>query len=149
MLDRIGYPKNNKKGCCYEFGTNTRQLHKGRGTGNCRWTTGNYYRPTGQVEDGTKAVEKIKELEKANLNNSIKLAMTKAGLDEDLFDLVSAETVEDAQAKIDKLAELQKAKDIDNGYKPENKRTEDQYSKLEKDGNVEGMLKNKLGRLFQ
>lgn len=103
---------------------------------------------TGQLEEGNKAVEKVKELEKSNLDNSIKLAMTKAGLDEDLFDLVSAEDIEKAQAKIDKLVELQKAKDVDNGYKPENKRTEDQYSKLEKDGNVEGMLKNKLGRLF-
>ena len=104
---------------------------------------------TGQLEEGNKAVEKVKELEKSNLDNSIKLAMTKAGLSEDVFDLVSADTIENAQKKIDKLAELQKAKDIDNGYKPENKRTEDQYSKLEKDGNVEGMLKNKLGRLFQ
>ena len=102
-----------------------------------------------QVEDGNKAIKRVKELEQVNLNNSIKLAMTKAGLSEDVFDLVSADTIENAQKKIDKLAELQKAKDIDNGYKPENKRTEDQYSKLEKDGNVEGMLKNKLGRLFQ
>lgn len=103
---------------------------------------------TGQLEEGNKAVEKVKELEKSNLDNSIKLAMTKAGLDEDLFDLVSAEDIEKAQAKIDKLVELQKAKDVDSGYKPENKRTEDQYKKLEKDGNVEGMLKSKLGRLF-
>ena len=103
---------------------------------------------TGQLEEGNKAVEKVKELEKSNLDNSIKLAMAKAGLDEELFDLVQAEDVEKAQAKIDKLVELQKTKDVDSGYKPENKRTEDQYSKLEKDGNVEGMLKNKLSRLF-
>lgn len=103
---------------------------------------------TNKLEEGNKAVEKVKELEKSNLDNSIKLAMTKAGLDEDLFDLVSAEDIEKAQAKIDKLVELQKKQDIDGGYKPENKRTEDQYKKLEKDGNVEGMLKNKLGRLF-
>lgn len=103
---------------------------------------------TGQVEEGNKAVQRVKELEKSNLDNSIKLAMTKAGLGEELFDLVVADDLEKAQTKINKLVELQKAKDIDNSYKPESKRTEDQYKKLEKDGNVEGMLKHKLGRLF-
>ena len=102
-----------------------------------------------QLEEGNKAIERVKELEQVNLNNSIKLAMAKAGLDEDLFDLVVAEDMEKVQKKIDKLVELQKAKDIDGGYKPENKRTEDQYKKLEKDGNVEGMIGHKLSRLFQ
>ena len=104
---------------------------------------------TGQVEEGNKAVQRVKELEKSNLDNSIKLAMAKAGLDEDLFDLVVAEDMEKVQKKIDKLVELQKAKDIDGGYKPENKRTEDQYKKLAKDGDVEGMIGHKLSRLFQ
>lgn len=103
---------------------------------------------TGQVEEGNKAVQRVKELEKSNLDNSIKLAMIKAGLDEDLFDLVSADTIENAQKKIDKLVELQQKQDIDNAYKPKEKRSEDQYSKLEKSGDVEGMIKNKLGRLF-
>lgn len=102
----------------------------------------------GQLEEGNKAIERVKELEQANLNNSIKLAMIKAGLDEDLFDLVADTDLEKAQTKINKLVELQKKQDIDNAYKPTEKRTEDQYKKLEKDGDVEGMLKHKLGRLF-
>ena len=74
--------------------------------------------------------------------------MTKAGLTKIYLDLVSAETVEDAQAKIDKLAELQKAKDIDNGYKPEINAQKINIPSWKKTENVEG-IKNKLGRLFQ
>jgi urocanate hydratase len=102
-----------------------------------------------QIEDGKEAIKKVKELEKSNLDNSIKLAMTKANLSDDLFDLVQAETVEKAQKKIDKLTELQKAKDIDKSYKPEGKRTEDQYSKLKDKKDVEGMIGSKLSKLFQ
>lgn len=156
MLDRIGYPSNKTK---------TINIRKDVLLMDINLDKDNYTKDevaellkrlqetitdlTGQVEDGTKAVEKVAELEKSNLDNSIKLAMTKANLSDDLFDLVSADTVENAQKKIDKLAKLQKAKDIDKSYKPENKRTEDQYSKLKDKKDVEGMIGSKLSKLFQ
>ncbi|SHH31675.1 hypothetical protein [Sporanaerobacter acetigenes] len=37
----------------------------------------------------------------------------------------------------------------DTGYKPQTQRKDDDYSKAEKEGNVQGMISNKLGRLFQ
>lgn len=102
------------------------------------------------VVEGNKAIEKVKELEKGNLTNAIKLEMTKSGLDPDaMFDLIDAESVEKAQAKITKLVELKKQQKLDNSFKPEDKKKQnDEYSKHEKDGNVEGMLKSKLSTIF-
>lgn len=102
--------------------------------------------------DLTGANEKVKEidtLKKDNLNNSIKVEMLKSGLSEDLFDLVSADDVETSKAKITKLMDLQKKQQIDNSYKPEQHKSEDEYSKAEKNKDVEGMLKSKLSKLFQ
>ena len=98
------------------------------------------------------ANEKVKEidtLKKDNLNNSIKLEMAKNGLDENLFDLVSADDLEGSKAKITKLMDLQKKQKIDNSYKPQEHKSDDEYSIAEKNGNVEGMLKSKLSKLFQ
>lgn len=102
------------------------------------------------VVEGNKAVEKVKELEKGNLTNEIKLEMTKSGLDPDaMFDLVDSESVEKAKAKINKIIELKKQNKLNNAYKPEDKHKQtDEYTKYEKDGNVEGMLKSKLSKLF-
>lgn len=103
------------------------------------------------VIEGNKAIDKVKELEKGNLTSAIKLEMTKNGLDPDaMFDLIDAESVEKAQAKINKILEMKKQQKIDNSFKPEDKHKQtDEYSKHEKDGNVEGMLKSKLSNLFQ
>ena len=102
--------------------------------------------------DLASANEKVKEidtLKKDNLNNSIKLEMAKNGLDLDLFDLVVADNIDTAKTKITKLMDLQKKQQIDNSYKPEQHKTDDAYSVAEKNGNVEGMLKSKLSKLFQ
>ena len=102
--------------------------------------------------DLASANEKVKEidtLKKDNLNNSIKLEMAKNGLDLDLFDLVVSDDVDTAKTKITKLMDLQKKQQIDNSYKPEQHKTDDAYSVAEKNGNVEGMLKSKLSKLFQ
>jgi len=102
------------------------------------------------VIEGNKAIEKVKELEKGNLTNSIKLEMTKLGLDpEVMFDLVEADSIEKAQAKITKLVEMKKQQKIDNSFRPEDKHSQtDEYSNAEKAGNVEGMLKSKLSKIF-
>ena len=102
------------------------------------------------VIEGNKAIEKVKELEKDNLINNIKLEMAKVGLDADtMFDLVEANSIEKAQAKITKLAELKKQNKIDNSFRPEDHKQTDEYAQHEKNGNVEGMLKSKISKLFQ
>lgn len=104
----------------------------------------------GIVAEGNKAIERVKELEKSNLDNAIKLEVTKAGLSADeIFDLVSADSLEKAQEKINKLVEMQKKQKFDNSFKPEDKKKQsDEYSHAEKTGNVEGMLKSKLSTIF-
>ena len=102
------------------------------------------------VIEGNKAIEKIKELEQGNLTNSIKLEMVKQGLDpEAMFDLVEANDIEKATAKITKLVEMRKQQKIDNSFKPGEHKQTDEYSNAEKAGNVEGMLKSKLSKIFQ
>ncbi|HHV73420.1 MAG TPA: hypothetical protein GXX41_01980 [Thermoanaerobacterium sp.] len=101
----------------------------------------------------TQAQEQIKtldELKKQNLENSIKLEMTKSGLSDDLFDLVFDEDVEKAKSKIQKLAEISKKQEINKGYIPqEHKPNNDAYAEAQKNKDVEGMISAKLSGLFQ
>lgn len=100
--------------------------------------------------EGNKAIEKVKELEKDNLINNIKLEMAKAGLDADtMLDLVEADSIEKAQAKITKLAELKKQNKIDNSFKPEDHKQTDEYAQHETNGDVQNMIKSKISKLFQ
>lgn len=94
---------------------------------------------------------KVSENDKVNLANAIKLEMTKNGLDaESLYDLVDAESLEKAQAKINKLVDIRKKEKLSNSFRPDDKKGgNDEYSQHEKTGNVEGMLKSKLSKLFE
>lgn len=111
---------------------------------------------TAQLTDSTANVEGLQEqlkdvdtLEKQNIEGNIKLELLKNGLSENLFDLVNADSVENAVAKIEKLKSIQKQNILDNSYKPENHaNTDDAYAQAEKEGNVQNMLKNKLSKLF-
>lgn len=106
------------------------------------------FKTIAQERDG--ALEKVKELEKDNLVNSIKLEMTKAGLNETMFDLIEAETLEKAQAKIAKLVDMRKQNKIDNSFRPEDKHKQtDEYTQHEKNGDVQNMIKSKISKLFQ
>lgn len=105
---------------------------------------------TGKVAEFEEKVKSIPELIKASNDYAIKIEMLKNGLSEDLFDLVSADNVEVAKSKISKLVELNKKSKVDNSYKPEgHKETDDAYSVAEKQGDVQGMLKSKLSKLFK
>lgn len=105
---------------------------------------------TGKFNKATKQLQGLENLKKDNLSNSIKLEMLKNGLSEDLFDLVSADNVEAAKSKISKLVELNKKNKVDNSYVPEgHKESDDAYSVAEKQGDVQGMLKSKLSKLFK
>ena len=101
-----------------------------------------------QIADFESMKQQYSELQKVNIAVAIKNEMLKAGLDESYFDLVEAEDVKKAQAKINKLLELKKKQDIENSYKPNDHKADDSYSQFEKSGNVEGMLKSKITRLF-
>lgn len=101
-----------------------------------------------QVTDFESMKNQYTELQKVNLATAIKNEMLKAGLDESYFDLVEAEDVKKAQEKINKLVELKRKQDIDGSYRPTDHKQDDSYSQFEKSGNVEGMLKSKITKLF-
>ena len=101
------------------------------------------------IADFESMKQQYAELQKTNLATQIKLEATKAGLDpEEVFDLIESDDIKKAQAKINKLLELKKKQDIENSYKPSDHKPDDSYSNFEKSGNVEGMLKSKISRLF-
>ena len=104
-------------------------------------------------EDKIKAlqgeIEGYKEIEKASIDNSIKLELVKSGLSEDYFDLVADADVEVAKTKISKLVELQKQNVIENAYKPTDHKVESEYEKAEASGDTKGMIKSKIAGLFQ
>jgi len=102
-----------------------------------------------QVADFESMKNQYAELQKDNLTTQIKLEATKAGLDvEQVFDLIDADSLEKAQAKINKLVELKKKQDIENSYKPNDHKADDSYSVAEKEKNVEGMIFSKLNKIF-
>jgi DNA repair ATPase RecN len=102
-----------------------------------------------QVADFESMKQQYAELQKDNLATQIKLEAIKAGLDvEQVFDLIDADSLEKAQAKINKLVELKKKQDIENSYKPTDHKLDDSYSVAEKEKNVEGMIFSKLSKIF-
>ena len=102
-----------------------------------------------QITDFENMKNQYAELQKTNLTTQIKLEATKAGLDvEQVFDLIDSDSLEKAQAKINKLLELRKKQDIENSYKPNDHKPDDSYSVAEKEKNVEGMIFSKLNKIF-
>ena len=102
-----------------------------------------------QIADFENMKNQYAELQKTNLATQIKLEATKAGLDvEQVFDLIDSDSLEKAQAKINKLVELKKKQDIDNSYRPTDHKPDDSYSVAEKEKNVEGMIFSKLNKIF-
>lgn len=104
---------------------------------------------TAELATAQEQVKELDQLKKDNLANSIKLEMTKAGIDEGLFDLVNADDLETAKGKITKLQDIAKRNKVDNSYKPVDHKPDDTYAEAEKAGNTEGMIKSKFAKLFQ
>lgn len=112
----------------------------------------------GEVEEAISAkdieLEKFKdidvdELQSQNKQLQQKNLALKNNIDEDVIEFVIDEDLDKMQEKIDKFKDLTKEKEIDNSFKPEKKKSDnDQYEKAIKDGNVEGALRHKLGKLF-
>lgn len=95
----------------------------------------------------TGQVAKVKELEQSNHQLSIKNLAVESGITADLFDLIVDEDLEVVKTKIALVKNLKKV-DVDDTYKPTQKRSEDAYEKAIKSKDVESALKNKFGRLF-
>ena len=104
-----------------------------------------------KLTDIDKQKETIEKLNKSNLESSIKVEMLKNGLSEDMFDLVAdSKDLDTATNKINKLLDIKKKTDIDNGYKPtEHTQTNTEYENAQKKGDVAGMLKSKMSKLFK
>lgn len=97
----------------------------------------------------SKELESMEELKKNYIDTSIRLAMSKAGIGEDLFELVVSDDIETAQSKIQKILEINKHNIIAQSYKPqEHKSASNAYEIEEKKGNVQGMLKSKFAKMF-
>lgn len=92
----------------------------------------------------------LEKLQKSNHELSIQNLAIKNGIGEDMIDLIYDDDIEKVQGKIDKLKELSKEKKIDDGFKPNGKgKSEEQYEKALKDGDIEGSLKYKFSKFFQ
>lgn len=104
-----------------------------------------------KLADADKQKEQIESLTKSNLENSIKVEMLKNGLSEDMFDLVAdSKDIDTASKKINKLIDIKKKNDIDNGFKPnEHNAAQTEYENAAKKGDVAGMLKSKMSKLFK
>ena len=129
-LDKENYSRNEVEQMLSEYETKISDLEK-------------------SIADFENIKNQYAELQKTNLTTQIKLEATKAGLDvEQVFDLIDADSLEKAQAKINKLVELKKKQDIENSYKPTDHKPDDSYSVAEKEKNVEGMIFSKLNKIF-
>lgn len=92
----------------------------------------------------------IDELQSQNLQLQQKNLALKNNIDDDLLEFVIDDDLDKMQEKIDKFKELTREKEIDNSFKPEKRgKSDDQYEKAIKDGDVEGAIKHKFSRLFQ
>lgn len=97
----------------------------------------------------TSKLENFEELSKFNHELQVKNLLLQNNLSDDVLDLIYDDDLEKVQAKIEKIKELTKEKEIENSYKPKNQRQDDGYEKAIKEGNVESALRHKLSRLFQ
>lgn len=97
----------------------------------------------------TTEVQKVEELTKSNHQLSINNLAIKNGIGEDMIELIYDEDLEKVQRKIDKIKAITKEKEIDDSFKPESKRSEDQYQKAINSNDIEGALRYKFSKLFQ
>ena len=96
----------------------------------------------------TSKVEGLEELQGQFKELQIKNLALENGIGDDMLDLIRDDDLELVKNKIELVKGLKKEKEIDNSYKPENKRKDDGYEKAINSNDVEGALKFKLGRLF-
>lgn len=96
----------------------------------------------------TTKVEGLAELELNNKELSIKNLALANGIGDDMLDLIRDDDLEVVKTKIELVKGLQADKDVENSYKPEQKRKDDDYEKAIKSNDIEGALKSRLSRLF-
>ncbi len=59
------------------------------------------------------------------------------------------EKIEDMDSAIQKFQNILKSKKIENSFVPDDHKSTDEYSSFQKKGNVQGMIQNKISKLFQ
>ncbi|WP_066173368.1 hypothetical protein [Bacillus marinisedimentorum] len=106
------------------------------------------YKPKEKTEEEKALETKHQEL----FQREVQLELKSAGLDK-FADFFSVEKVEDLKPKIEQfqdiMTEMKNEMKIEMGYKPDNHKQQDQYSKFEQDKNTTGMISSKLANLFK
>lgn len=100
------------------------------------------------ITDLQEQVNDYNDLKKSNLETNVKMELTKAGLNEGYFDLVLSDDLDTSLEKINKLVEINKTNVVDNSFRPQEHRTNNEYEQAEKNGNTQDMVKSKLSKLF-
>ena len=108
----------------------------------------NYSKQVKDLEDKiTEYEEKAKEYEQKERYFKTVDVLEKNDIPSQLAKYINVDV--DNEEEVEELKKVFESNKVDTGYKPNTTRTDDDYSKAEKEGNVQGMLSNKLGRLFQ
>lgn len=102
----------------------------------------------GTIIDLQEQVNDYDNLKKSNLETNIKMEITKAGLNEDYFDLVLSNDLESSLEKINKLVEINKTNIVNSSFRPQEHRSNNEYEQAEKQGNTQDMVKSKLSKFF-
>lgn len=91
--------------------------------------------------------EKTKEYEQKEKYYKTKDVLEKNNIPSSLAKYINIDI--DNEEEIEELKKVFEQNNKDTGYKPEQNRTEDAYAKAKKEGDINGMLSNKLNKLFQ
>lgn len=101
------------------------------------------YKPKDLTDEEKAMQQKQQEL----FNKEIGLELKAAGL-EQFKDVIKVNDSEELQSTIKALGKIMNDIKLSTGYIPKDKAKDDEYSKFEKDGNVQGMIATKLSKLF-
>lgn len=103
---------------------------------------------TANLTQAQEQAKTLEDLQKQNLEANIKLELLKNGLNEDVIDLVFDSDIEKAKTKIQKISEILKKNDLNNAYRPNEHKANDEYLEAQKNKDVEGMIRAKLSKIF-
>lgn len=100
------------------------------------------------ITDLQEQVNDYNDLKRINLETNVKMELAKAGLNEDYFDLVLSDDLETSLDKINKLVEINKTTLVNNSFRPQEHRNNNDYEQAEKKGDTQEMVKSKLLKFF-
>lgn len=103
---------------------------------------------TANLTQAQEQAKTLEDLQKQNLEANIKLELFKNGLSEDVIDLVFDSDIEKAKTKIQKMSEILQKNDLNNAYRPNEHKANDEYFEAQKNKDVQGMIRAKLSKIF-